>query len=288
MEKKSRVKKYEALRNEIESSYDIEQPNTTSEDVLRTFDETVFKKTAVTDDVDLKHAKKDDVQATLQHSFTNEYLDDFMREVREYNIRKGNRSVDSTELDILTKISSLPKRTSNIITEVEEEYEPRPDDDFRSKKDIVKEVQALFEQTLKEDVDIVVEHFDIDNEEQIVEETYVASEADDEEEEALMIAEALPNASTDDTLKEKVVKKAKVVKKEKESTKPNQQKQLVEETKRLKKNLASYEAELNELSNDVDKRTRFLNIALGMLIVLLLVLIGFIVFSIYKAGGFGL
>ncbi len=282
MEKKSRVKKYEALRNEIESSYDIEQPNTTSEDVLRTFDETVFKKTAGTDDVDLKHAKKDDVQATLQNSFTNEYLDDFMREVREYNIRKGNRSVDSTELDILTKISSLPKRTSNIITEVEEEYEPRPDDDFRSKKDIVKEVQALFEQTLKEDVDIVVEHFDIDNEEQIVEETYVASEADDEEEEALMIAEALPNASTDDTLKEKVVKKAK------ESTKPNQQKQLVEETKRLKKNLASYEAELNELSNDVDKRTRFFNIALGMLIVLLLVLIGFIVFSIYKAGGFGL
>ena len=282
MEKKSRVKKYEALRNEIESSYDIEQPNTTSEDVLRTFDETVFKKTAVTDDVDLKHAKKDDVQATLQHSFTNEYLDDFMREVREYNIRKGNRSVDSTELDILTKISSLPKRTSNIITEVEDEYEPRPDDDFRSKKDIVKEVQALFEQTLKEDVDIVVEHFDIDNEEQIVEETYVASEADDEEEEALMISEALPNASTDDTLKEKVVKK------EKESTKPNQQKQLVEETKRLKKNLASYEAELNELSNDVDKRTRFFNIALGVLIVLLLVLIGFIVFSIYKAGGFGL
>lgn len=282
MEKKSRVKKYEALRNEIESSYDIEQPNTTSEDVLRTFDETVFKKTAVTDDVDLKHAKKDDVQATLQHSFTNEYLDDFMREVREYNIRKGNRSVDSTELDILTKISSLPKRTSNIITEVEEEYEPRPDDDFRSKKDIVKEVQALFEQTLKEDVDIVVEHFDIDNEEQIIEETYVASEADDEEEEALMISEALPNASTDDTLKEKVVKKAK------ESTKPNQQKQLVEETKRLKKNLASYEAELNELSNDVDKRTRFFNIALGVLIVLLLVLIGFIVFSIYKAGGFGL
>ena len=284
MEKKSRVKKYEALRNEIESSYDIEQPKTTSEDVLRAFDETVFKKAVQSDDIDLKHAKKDDAQASLQNSFTNEYLDDFMREVREYNIQKGNRSVDSTELDILTKISSLPKRTNNIVTNVEEEYEPRPDDDFRTKKDIVKEVQALFEQTLKEDVDIVVEHFDLDDNEQMVEETYVASDADneDDEDDLLMITETPQNISTNEIPKQKVVKKAK------EPVKTSQQNELVEETKRLKKNLANYEAELNDLSNNVDKRTRFFNISLGVLIVILLVLIGFIVFSIYKAGGFGL
>ena len=284
MEKKSRVKKYEALRNEIESSYDIEQPKTTSEDVLRAFDETVFKKAVQSDDIDLKHAKKDDAQASLQNSFTNEYLDDFMREVREYNIQKGNRSVDSTELDILTKISSLPKRTNNIVTNVEEEYEPRPDDDFRTKKDIVKEVQALFEQTLKEDVDIVVEHFDLDDNEQMVEETYVASDADneDDEDDLLMITETPQNTSTNEIPKQKVVKKAK------EPVKTSQQNELVEETKRLKKNLANYEAELNDLSNNVDKRTRFFNISLGVLIVILLVLIGIIVFSIYKAGGFGL
>ena len=207
-----------------------------------------------------------------------------MREVREYNIQKGNRSVDSTELDILTKISSLPKRTNNIVTNVEEEYEPRPDDDFRTKKDIVKEVQALFEQTLKEDVDIVVEHFDLDDNEQMVEETYVASDADneDDEDDLLMITETPQNISTNEIPKQKVVKKAK------EPVKTSQQNELVEETKRLKKNLANYEAELNDLSNNVDKRTRFFNISLGVLIVILLVLIGFIVFSIYKAGGFGL
>ena len=62
----------------------------------------------------------------------------------------------------------------------------------------------------------------------------------------------------------------------------------MEETKRLKKSLATYEAELNDLSSGVEKNNRLLNISLGVLIVALLVIIGFIVYTIYQAGGFGL
>ena len=264
MEKKSRVKKYEALRNEIESSYDIEQPNTTSEDVLRTFDETVFKKTAVTDDVDLKHAKKDDVQATLQHSFTNEYLDDFMREVREYNIRKGTRSIDSTEIDILTKISSLPSyNKKNVVTYVEEEPAEKIEIQ-RSRSEIVKEVEALFQETLHGElsVDEVMDETDCE-----VEETENEQSVEVEKEQPVIIEtiEALVSETNESEMIEDVFKK---------------------DLAQSKMN--AYEAELNNLSSGVDKNNRLLNITLGFLIVVLLAIIGFIVFAIYQAGGFSL
>ena len=303
MEKKSRVKKYEALRNEIESTCDIEQTNSTTEDVLRAFDSTVFKKAVVVEESDPKHAKVEDVQTSLQDSFTNEYLDDFMREVREYNMRKGTRSIDSTEFDILTKISTLPNRTqNNVVTYVEEEYEPRPDDDFRSKKDIVKEVEALFQQTLTEEVDIVVENFAENTDEELVEETFAESDNVDaeEEKEVLMIAETVKNIEelSKPVIQQPVIKEVKTqvekpqvkrtqVKKE-ENPSSNVHEELVEETKRLKKSLATYEAELNDLSSGVEKNNRLLNISLGVLIVALLVIIGFIVYTIYQAGGFGL
>ena len=303
MEKKSRVKKYEALRNEIESTCDIEQTNSTTEDVLRAFDSTVFKKAVVVEESDPKHAKVEDVQTSLQDSFTNEYLDDFMREVREYNMRKGTRSIDSTEIDILTKISTLPNRTqNNVVTYVEEEYEPRPDDDFRSKKDIVKEVEALFQQTLTEEVDIVVENFAENTDEELVEETFAESDNVDaeEEKEALMIAETVKNIEelSKPVIQQPVIKEVKTqvekpqvkktqVKKE-ENPSSNVHEELVEETKRLKKSLATYEAELNDLSSGVEKNNRLLNISLGVLIVALLVIIGFFVYTIYQAGGFGL
>ena len=303
MEKKSRVKKYEALRNEIESTCDIEQTNSTTEDVLRAFDSTVFKKAVVVEESDPKHAKVEDVQTSLQDSFTNEYLDDFMREVREYNMRKGTRSIDSTEIDILTKISTLPNRTqNNVVTYVEEEYEPRPDDDFRSKKDIVKEVEALFQQTLTEEVDIVVENFAENTDEELVEETFAESDNVDaeEEKEVLMIAETVKNIEelSKPVIQQPVIKEVKTqvekpqvkktqVKKE-ENPSSNVHEELVEETKRLKKSLATYEAELNDLSSGVEKNNRLLNISLGVLIVALLVIIGFIVYTIYQAGGFGL
>ena len=303
MEKKSRVKKYEALRNEIESTCDIEQTNSTTEDVLRAFDSTVFKKAVVVEESDPKHAKVEDVQTSLQDSFTNEYLDDFMREVREYNMRKGTRSIDSTEIDTLTKISTLPNRTqNNVVTYVEEEYEPRPDDDFRSKKDIVKEVEALFQQTLTEEVDIVVENFAENTDEELVEETFAESDNVDaeEEKEALMIAETVKNIEelSKPVIQQPAIKEVKTqvekpqvkktqVKKE-ENPSSNVHEELVEETKRLKKSLATYEAELNDLSSGVEKNNRLLNISLGVLIVALLVIIGFIEYTIYQAGGFGL
>ena len=37
-------------------------------------------------------------ESSTSDTFTNEYLDDFIKEVRDYNIRKGNRQSEDTQL----------------------------------------------------------------------------------------------------------------------------------------------------------------------------------------------
>lgn len=264
MEKMSRVKKYEALRSAIESQYDIEKMDTAPQEVLKTFDSKIIKKE---DDKETnpKHAKNDkSTHASFQDSFTNEYLDDFMREVREYNIRKGTRSIDSTEIDILTKISSLPSyNKKNVVTYVEEEPAEKIEIQ-RSRSEIVKEVEALFQETLHGElsVDEVIDETDCE-----VEETEKEQSVEVEKEQPVIIEtiEALVSETNESEMIEDVFKK---------------------DLAQSKMN--AYEAELNNLSSGVDKNNRLLNITLGFLIVVLLAIIGFIVFAIYQAGGFSL
>lgn len=304
MEPKSRVKKYESLRNTIETEHEMEHRDmTTQEDVLKAFDSTVFKKAVMQESEEPKHAKNEDgVNRSLHDSFTNEYLDDFMKEVREYNIRKGNRGMDSTEVDILSKIQNVPEKSrSNVVSYVEEEYEARPDDDFRMPGDIAKEVAQLFEQTLSEEEerDIVVEDFRNSDEAELIEETFAPGAEEEEDGEALLIAETIsddrnePDQSvTNIYVRPQITEPKRSVEasKPKEVTKTVEDKkheELVEETQKMKKAMADYEAELNDLSTGVEKNSRLLNTALGVLIILLLAIIGVIVYAIYQAGGFG-
>lgn len=270
MGKLTRVKKYEALRNEIESQYDIEKMNTAPEDVLKTFDSQIVKKDLLKEQ-NPKHAKSEsEVQTSFQDTFTNEYLDDFMREVREYNIRKGTRSIDSTEIDILTKISTLPNRThKNVQTYVENQSRSDSAVEHKTNEEIVKDVEALFQETLQEDdkVDIACDKAERND----AEDTYI--------EDALKVIQETNDANGKvDTItinNEPKVKEPTFIQEEFK----NENKQ---------DTISSVEAELNQLSNGVETNNRLLNIALGVLIVALLAIIGFIVFTIYQAGGFSL
>ena len=65
-------------------------------------------------------------------------------------------------------------------------------------------------------------------------------------------------------------------------------KKLIEETQQLRVQMDEYEEELTDLSDGVEKTNKLLNFVLCFLILVLLVVIGFIGYSIWKAGGFNL
>ncbi len=62
-------------------------------------------------------------------------------------------------------------------------------------------------------------------------------------------------------------------------------KQLLEETQQLRVQMDEYEDELTELSDGVEKTNKLLNVLLCFLILVLLVIIGGIIYTIWNAGG---
>ena len=62
-------------------------------------------------------------------------------------------------------------------------------------------------------------------------------------------------------------------------------KKLLEETQQLRVQMDEYEDELTDLSDGVEKTNKLLNFVLCFLILVLLVIIGFIAYSLWKAGG---
>lgn len=60
---------------------------------------------------------------------------------------------------------------------------------------------------------------------------------------------------------------------------------LVEQTQKMKLQLDSYEEELTDLNDGLDRTHRMLNIILCLLIVCLIAAIGFVVYYILQSGG---
>ncbi len=55
------------------------------------------------------------MDSLVDDTFTNEYLDDFIKEVRAYNIRKGNRETDNTQADILYQLNAANRAKKNTL-----------------------------------------------------------------------------------------------------------------------------------------------------------------------------
>ena len=62
-----------------------------------------------------------------KETFHNEYLDDFLNEVKEYNIGKGNRLSDNTQIDILLQLNpeNRRRRTQHYDPIREEAFTPK-------------------------------------------------------------------------------------------------------------------------------------------------------------------
>lgn len=289
MEKLSRVKKYESLRKaiEIDNNIDAAEDSKSSELALKSFDSSIFKKAAIKEETAPKRAKEEKEvegkESSTSDTFTNEYLDDFIKEVRDYNIRKGNRQSEDTQVDILYQLNAenRAKRT-RYLQEIKDKQddtviEPLSDEEngkpVLSKEDLAKEVQQLLI-----DEDVQDSTFDEETQDTDVEE--LSEKLMQTQQIDLHQAAALVLPSDDE--KEDI----------EDSVKPNDEedslhKKLIEETQQLRVQLDEYEGELSDLSSGVEKNNRILNFILCFLILVLLVIIGFIGYYLWQAtGGF--
>lgn len=159
MEKLSRVKKYAELRKSIETDNNIDKTLHTEEngaleqeETLKKFDSSIFKKVDIKEDGEytpVREKKEEPLeQPPVDDTFTNEYLDDFIKEVREYNIRKGTRESDNTQADILYQLNAANRaKRSHYIQEIQEEPQPEePKKTVLSRDDIALQVQNLLKE----------------------------------------------------------------------------------------------------------------------------------------------
>lgn len=160
MDTLSRVKKYEDLRKQIEdNSLGSETlPQEKLQDYaqrLNEIDPSIFKKVNITEEEPYtpereRKVTKDYEQEQPMGEFRNEYLDDFINEVREYNIKKGNRESEDTQIDILNQLNAVSRaKRSDYIQSIEDDVKPTPEVSTTAslnREEIAAQVKSLLEE----------------------------------------------------------------------------------------------------------------------------------------------
>ena len=290
----SRVKRYEELRKSIELEQIDDTKTTTVEtqtsEILKAFDSTVFKRSDIQDEIQAKRKKTiasshqgiDLTQVKKKDSFTNEYLDDFMKEVKEYNIKKGNRDFEDTDVDILYQLhpSSRQKR-AKYVEEIKDEVNKQENEMIALEvASLLDDVENIHEDVLDEVFEEIKqeqqeEKVEIEENQKTIESNVVVEEKQE------YIDETKINLLNREELE--VVKDQ--IEEVKEQSKDNHER-LLDETLQMKKQLTNYEEELNDLSKGVVKTNRLLNFIFFFLIFIFLGLTGYLGYLIYQAGGF--
>lgn len=246
MSKFSRVKKYEDLRNNIE----IEK-NELGELAKQNPKAVLF---------DHKHETR---MSSLD--YTNEviepaegpssdYIDEYIKEAKVYNIERGLRNAENTQLNILNQMNIIPQR-------VNEYFE-----------DLPVEAQSFEEISTK-----------------VIEMTGELIVVDDTEEE-LNLDDVIKNLTTqEDEIEKSFVESAFLDSMEPQFIEPTlnleETKILLEETKQLRLVVEEYGEDVEELHDDLKKTHSILNWILGIIIFGFFLLIIVVIVWIVKMGG---
>lgn len=330
METLSRVKRYEDLRKQIED--DSIGSDTLPQEQLQDYaqrlnelDSSIFKKVNVREDEPYtpERERKDKGEyEIIDHTmddFRNEYLDDFINEVREYNIKKGTRENENTQIDILNRLNSVSRaKRSDYIEKIDEDVKELPQKEAmkRRREDIAAQVKSFVEKEAPADA-TVSEAVQTTQAVAKNPETSLTAPLSDtlaKQKESRRIpamdVSKLQRAAEEETLKiqnslgiqpisipEAEKRNPFITRKSKPAAVPTKEEQeearrekllhqkLVEETQQLRVQMNEYEDDLNDLSEGVEKTNRMLNIILGCLILALLVIVGIVIYWIVQAGG---
>lgn len=331
METLSRVKRFEDLRKQIEdeSIGTDTPPQEKLQDYaqrLNEIDPSIFRKVKITEEEPYTPERERIVTGEEQEEsdsavgeFRNEYLDDFINEVREYNIKKGNRDNEDTQIDILNRLNSVSraKRSDYVQNITEEVSTPIKEDTVTlDREEIAEQVKSLLneetEQISKKNngdslnaQPINSKQSSIENTNQIaravserakVENTNRMKQIQQESEaETLNVTDTIHQSTLRNdaavrhhpfvSRKNKPTVVASKEEQEEAERERRLHQKLVEETEQLRVQLNEYEDDLNDLSEGVEKTNKMLNVILGCLILALLVIIGIIIYWIVQAGG---
>lgn len=168
MDTLSRVKKYEDLRKQIEdNSLGAETlPQEKLQDYaqrLNEIDPSIFKKVNISDEEPYRPERERDVRVRVEQEstvgeFRNEYLDDFINEVREYNIKKGNRESEDTQIDILNQLNAVSRaKRSDYVQSIEDEVKTTPEVNATAslnREEIAAQVKSLLEEEPQNDMPV--------------------------------------------------------------------------------------------------------------------------------------
>ena len=318
METLSRVKRYEDLRKQIEdeSIGSDTPPQEKLQDYaqrLNEIDPSIFRKVKITEEEPYTPERERNLTGEESENdstigeFRNEYLDDFINEVREYNIKKGNRDNEDTQIDILNRLNSVSraKRSDYVQNIAEEVSEPAKETNQNlDREEIAEQVKNLLDedndpQPVKQKQPKPSPSHSVAqaaNERTKIENTQRMKQIQKESEaETLNVTNTIHQSLRQNNAAERhhpfVSRKNKptvvATKEEQEEAERERRlhQKLVEETEQLRVQLNEYEDDLNDLSEGVEKTNKMLNVILGCLILALLVIIGIIIYWIIQAGG---
>ena len=244
MEKLSRVKKYENLRNQIDMNTNDEAVN------MNRVDPIIFKKMDVQEETPRREKEITIRKPNESDTFVNEYMDDLIRDVKQYNREKGLLHNDITELDILNQLKNPTRlKREDYVKTIEEE--PKVDENtiIQSKKEIAMQIQEL----LKEENNTGM---NVSKVEPVIEE-----KNDD--------FSTIEMNKTIEILDEKV--------------NDEEIQRLNEQTQQMKIVIEKHEEEMNEISEGIDKTNKLLNVLLVILVLALFAVIGFTIFMIWNS-----
>lgn len=270
MEKLSRVKKYEQLRKEIETepAEEIKSDQLSQyANRLNEFDPVLFKKMEVNEDVHVPVREKKEILADSStdifntDAFKNEYMDDIIRDVKEYNIKRGLMESDNTQIDILHQLNRPAlRRREDYIKELNDEpikSEPVIESETasQSKQEIAKQIQELLQESETLPVQgMSVKRVEIEKQEEQFQTPVIQQEATHEY--------SMMNRMSEDF-----------------------QRKITEETQQIRVQLDEYEEEITGLNQGINKTHKLLNIIMLLLVLAFVIIVGISVFWILQSMG---
>lgn len=298
MEKLSRVEKYKELRESMDAVQERSsggKPTIESVELRRQLQQIDQPQQGETQSrhshTPPRFSKEIDVEQTYdtgKETFHNEYLDDFLNEVKEYNIEKGNRLSDNTQIDILLQLNpeNRRRRTQHYDPIREEAFTPKE----REEDADVSYTQSLSKEELQAEVDkLFAEDAAVKEEPAAVEEAPVANE----EPPLTRINPVIPPQAKErqpEEAPEEEAEPTKAIEVEQpqapaEETAYVNEERLMEETAQIRMQMDDYEGELNDLHDKVSKSNRILNVILLVLIIALIAVIAVTIYWLQQAGG---
>ncbi|MGL5540030.1 MAG: hypothetical protein ACRDBX_00170 [Erysipelotrichaceae bacterium] len=255
----SRVKKYEQLRNRIEMDKEEDMsilPNSVQRKAILNQKGTETTPPIANREKSERKVDTTPILAAVSESFDNEYLDDVIKEVKQYNIQRGLREEENTQLNILNSLRGTKNQRNQSQAYFEPVSRPTP-------AQITEEIQAEKEPSLPPmpsadgndsttlNLDVVIKELN-----ESIESDKLAEESEYHEKEEQSSSKTFMIERT-----------------------------MLEETKQLRLAVEEYSTEIEDLQSGLGKTNKVLNWILGILIITLCALIGGIGIYLLKLGG---